>query len=114
MKIIVAILSCLVLTAQVRIHVDVIAFDNIDLHEIVTSNNFTNNHQLEHHQHESDDEKNSEHHHHCVDISVLTLFLASNNDYSLKNIPQENRHFPFYKGNQGTNFLASVFQPPKV
>ena len=114
MKIIVVILSFLILAPQAGTHIDIIAFDDINLHSEDNSNNFDDNHQIEHHQNDSDDEKNSEHHHHCVDLSVSTVFIASNTDYSLTIIPQEKKLITIYKALHGTNYLDSIFQPPQV
>lgn len=114
MKIIVVILSFLILAPQAGTHIDIIAFDDIELHHQNDLNNFSDNHQIEHHQNDSDDEKDSEHHHHCIDLSVSTVFVASKNDYSLTIIPQEKKRISIYKALHGTNYLDSIFQPPQV
>ncbi len=95
-------------------HLDVISFDDITTHNEDASNNFNDNHQIKQHQNDSEDDKNSDHHHHCVDLTISTIFVPANNNYSFAIIPQEKKAIFFHKTLHEKKYLKSLLQPPQV
>jgi ABC-type Zn2+ transport system substrate-binding protein/surface adhesin len=111
-KIITFILALVLLATPMQAHVDVVAFDAIELHN--DEDNLSEAHQTSHHDHDSEDEKKSEHHHHCVDVSVSFAYIPSDLNYDFVIIPNTNKIVDFYTKNHISKDLESLFQPPRV
>lgn len=106
------ILALLFLATPLQAHIDVIAYDAVELHTDEVS--FTETHQKSHHDHDSEDEKQSEHHHHCVDVSVSLAYIPNQLNYDFIVIPNNNEIVDFYTRKHSSKDLESLFQPPRV
>lgn len=112
MKFLTFILAVVFLVAPTQAHIDVVAFDAMELH--ANEVNFSEAHQISHHEHDSDDEKQTEHHHHCVDLSVSFAYFPTQIHHSYIPVVIENKLVDFYKVGDSSMYLNSLFQPPRV
>jgi len=111
-KFFVTIFALLILMPPAQAHIDVIAFDAVELH--VDEDYFNEAHQQEHHNHDSEDEKQSEHHHHCTMLGFSFAIINTNVNYTLFLGFEQKIEIISYDNLHENSCLDQLFQPPQI
>jgi len=92
-------------------HIDVIAFDAIELHQ--NDVNYSDAHQDAHHNHDSDSENDTEHHHHCTMLGFSFAIMNTNISYNLFPHTEQTLEIVSYDNLHENSCLDKLFQPPQ-
>jgi len=112
LKFLVSIFALIILVPPAQAHVDVIAFDAIELH--ADEDNYNEAHQANHHGHEDDTENDTEHHHHCTMLGITYAIINSTNSYYLFFNTEQKQVIVSYDNLHENSYLNSLFQPPQI
>lgn len=104
-------LILLLIVPPLQAHTDIV-IENVSS-ELHIDSSIENSHQDEHHKNDSKEEKETEHHHHCSVVSSSTIFIKEETSIGFFNIFIHKEKPDFYKNLYASNFLESLFQPPK-
>jgi len=111
-KFLVTIFAFLILVPPAQAHVDVIAFDAVELH--AGEEYYNEAHQANHHGHENDTENETEHHHHCTMLGITYAIINITNSYVFFNSTEQKQLIISYDNLHENSYLNNLFQPPQL
>lgn len=112
MKFFVTIFALIILVPPAQAHVDVIAFDAVELH--ADEDYYNEAHQANHQGHENDTENDTEHHHHCTMLGFTFAIIITNNNYPLFPSFEQKLDIISNDNFHENNYLNQLFQPPQI